>query len=572
MKIKSFRPSKPSVQKKNELVITNTQEEVTKEKNKDDHEMLPIQATSSQKIILSLVLTVTLFMVALEQTITTAALPQISADLKSSEGYSWIGTGFLLASSSAMPIYGKLSDIFGRKPVVLWAIGAFVIGSVVCGAAKTMRILIGGRVIQGFGGGGIAGLCNIIISDIIPLDKRGMFVSIIGSVYMVASCIGPVVGGTLSQHGKWRWCFYMNIPIGCTAWFIMLFGLKLQRPHGQSIKTALKRIDFLGIIICTAATCLLLLALDWGGTRYPWGSPIIICFLVFSFVLYVILMLVEWKIPSEPILPPSLFLNRTRGFSILAAFFHGTCFMGIVYYLPFLFQSVYRVTPTLAATYIIPLAVCMGLTSAMGGIFVSKAGRYVEIMRVGMALTTASIGLLSTLDVNSNTARRIMYPVLFGLPLGFNFQSFLISLQTEIDKSDTAMATAAITFVRQIGLSVGIAIGGVTFMNKISSLAEKTKSLRIQALLKDSAPQSINRLKGLDEKLQKVASSLYSKAFQTMFYVFIALAGLGFIATLLIPQNELKMQKKSDIKGSKPETVTVEEPLSDAVLEKKLSA
>lgn len=514
----------------------------------------------SEKIILSSVLTITLFMTSLEQTITTAALPQISAEMHSNDGYTWIGTAFLLASSSAMPIYGKLSDIYGRKPVILWAIGMFVIGSIVAGAAKSMKTIIGGRVIQGFGGGGIAGLCNIIVSDMVPLHQRGFFMSVIGSTYMIASCVGPIVGGSLSERGKWRWCFYINIPIGGASWLAILFGLKLHQPKRQSILEDLKRIDFLGITLCTGATCLLLLALDWGGTVHPWNSPIIICFLVFSFVLYIIFLIVEWKVPKEPIIPPKLFVNRTRGFAILSAFFHGICFMGIVYYLPFLFQSVYLVSPITASAYIIPQAVCMGLTSAIGGVVIAKLKRYVDMMRIGMALTTASIGLLSTLNPNSNVARRIIYPCLFGLPLGFNFQSFLIALHTQIDKDDTAMATATLSYVRQIGLSVGIAIGGVTFMNRISHLAKKAQSRRLETLLRGNAPQSINRVKELEYELRVKAATLYSKAYQTMFYVFIALCGIGFITTLFIPQNKLEMQEKSDIR-TKHKNETQEEKI-----------
>lgn len=500
-----------------------------------------------QKIILTLVLTITLFMTSLEQTITTAALPQISADLRSNAGYTWIGTGFLLASSSAMPIYGKLSDVYGRKPIILWAIGMFIIGSIVAGAANSMSTIIGGRVIQGFGGGGISGLCNIIVSDMVPLRQRGLFMSVIGSTYMVASCIGPIVGGSLSERGKWRWCFYINIPIGGAAWLAIFFGLKFSKPKRQTILEDIKRIDLIGIAICTAATCLLLLALDWGGTVHPWNSPIIICFLVFSFVLYVALIIFEWKIPKEPIISPNLFLNRTRGFAFLSAFFHGISFMGIVYYLPFFFQSVYLVSPITASAYVIPQAVCMGLAAAIGGVIISKLGRYVDMMRVGMALTTASIGLLSTLNPNSNVARRIIYPCLFGLPLGFNFQSFLIALQTQIDRDDTAMATATLSYIRQIGLSVGIAIGGVTFMNRISHLASNSQSRRLETLLQGNAPQSINRVKELDYELRVKAAELYSKAFQTMFYVFIAMCGIGFISSLFIPQNKLEMQERSDI-------------------------
>lgn len=500
-----------------------------------------------QKIFLSLILAITLFMTSLEQTITTTSLSQISADLVSSDGYTWIGTAFLLSSSSAVPIYGKLSDIYGRKPIILWAIGSFVIGSAIAGSAKSMKVLIGGRAVQGFGGGGIAGLCNIIVSDMVPLRQRGLFMGVIGSTYMIASCVGPVAGGSLSENGHWRWCFYINIPVGGVAWLAMLIGLRMLSKPRQSVTEGLKRIDFLGIITCTGATCLLLLALDWGGIIHRWDSPIIICFLTMSGVLYLVFVCVEWKIAKEPILPPTLFLNQTRGLATLAAFFHGICFMGIVYYMPFFFQSVYLVSPIMASVYIIPQAVCMGLTSALGGVVIARLHRYVDMMRIGMALTAVSIGLISTLNPSSNTARRILYPCLFGLPLGFNFQSFLIAMQTQIEKGDIAVATAMLSYVRQIGLSLGIAVGGVSFMNRISTLAKASNREDLIMLLDGSAPQSITHVKNMDIQLRQLAAELYSKAFQTMFYVFIAFCGMGFIVTLFIPQNELKMQDKSNV-------------------------
>ncbi|KAA8901893.1 hypothetical protein TRICI_005971 [Trichomonascus ciferrii] len=501
--------------------------------------------STAQKYVLVLVLSITELMVAMEQTVVTASLPQITAALGSADGYTWIGTAYLLATAAVITVYGKLSDIYGRKPMILSAMGFFLIGSAISGAAKDMDMLIGGRALQGVGSGGIQGLVHIIASDMIPLHQRGLFMGFIGTTWMVASCIGPLIGGALTQKGQWRWSFYLNLPIGGVALVAMTFILKIKRTK-TAFFAGIRRIDFVGIVLSTAATCLLLLALDWGGTKYAWGSKIVICFLVFSGVLFAAFLVYEALVSKEPLMPLMLFTGRTKAFSLFATFFHSISLMGVVYYLPFLFQSVYSQTPIMASVYVLPEAVIMGLTSALGGIVINKTGRYHEMMMVGLGLTTAFIGLLSTLNPSSNVARRVTYPMLYGAPVGLNFQSFIISLQTRIEKKDIGVATSAQSFIRVLGLSVGIAIGGVAFQNKVTELAKQGGNETLEKLLSGNAPSSVNAIRKLPDTLKQTAIEYYSRAFQVMFYVMIGMAGAGFLCTLLIKQHSLRMQDEQE--------------------------
>lgn len=528
---------------------TNTTDETNETQSSEEAQQIStlppeVELNSVQKSVLGFVLAMTLFIVALEQTIATSSLPQITAALDSANGYTWIGTAYLLSSASVLPVYGKISDIYGRKPPILAAIGFFVVGSVLGGASVNMNMLIAARVIQGLGSGGIVGLVNVIISDMIPLAKRGLFIGIVGTTWLVASAIGPLVGGSLTEKGLWRWCFYINVPVGGLSFTLLLLLLKVFTPT-ITFTEGIRRIDFIGILLSISATCLLLIALDWGGTIYAWNSPIIVSFLVVSGVLYILFFLYESRFPKEPLVPPRLFLGRTRSSSLSASFCHAMSFMGIGYYLPFLFQSVYGKSPIIASSYIIPEAVLMGATSALGGYIISKTKRYVEMQRVGLAMTCVAIGILSTLNPQSNTARRVIYPALFGFPVGFNFQSFLISLQTRVERKDIAVATSMQAYIRQLGLSISIAVGGVAFQNKITDLARTSGNPTLEQLLSGNAPSSVNALKGLPAELQEVARSYYMDAFRVQFYVFVAIAGIGFIATLFIPQNDLILKKNS---------------------------
>lgn len=506
--------------------------------------------SQTRRYVICFMLCVCTLLVAIDETIITTALPEIIAALKSSSGYTWIGTSYLLACASSMPAYGALADIFGRKPIILLSIALFLVGSAICGAAQNMGMMIGGRVIQGIGGGGISNLVNVIVADIIDLKYRGTFMGAIGATWAVGGCMGPLLGGAFAAGGNWRWCFFLNLPIAGICFVFMAWLANIKAPK-TTLAAGLKRVDFLGIILITCATVCLFLALDWGGVHFKWSSaPVLVC-LILAAILYGAFVLVEGHVSNEPVMPPRLFTNPSRAAALLCTFFHSATFMAVSYFTPFMYQSVYGKSPIGAAIYLLPQAVIMGLASAISGYIITKTGKYKLIMIGGFSLAAIFNGLLITLNPESNTAKQILWVTFWGVGIGPNFESTLIALHTHIKSQDIAMATSTWGFLRTIGFSIGISVGGVVFQNKMEQENENLAALLppdLRTMLTGAdAAASTTLLKNYSESVQKVAKTMYSKSFKEMFWTCLGLC-LGYLFVLLIRERPLEM------KGEKEET------------------
>lgn len=522
--------------------------------------------SQTRRYLICFMLCVCTLLVAIDETIITTALPEIVAALKSSSGYTWIGTSYLLACASSMPAYGALADIFGRKPIILLSIALFLIGSAIAGAATDMGMMISGRVIQGIGGGGISNLVNVIVADIIDLKYRGTFMGAIGATWAVGGCMGPLLGGAFASGGQWRWCFFLNLPIAGVCFIFMAWLANIKSPP-TTLRDGLKRIDFLGIILITCATVCLFLALDWGGVHFAWNSaPVIVC-LVLSGVLYIAFVLCEKYIPNEPVMPPRLFTNFSRTGALLCTFFHSTTFMAVSYFTPFMYQSVYNKSPIGAAVYLLPQAIVMGLASAISGYIITKTGKYKIIMIVGFSLAAIFNGMIVTLNPDSNTAKQIMWVTVWGIGIGPNFESTLIALHTHIKSQDIATATSTWGFLRTIGFSIGIAIGGVVFQNKMQTENEELGHLLpadLRELLTGAdAAASTTLIKNYSEPVQKVAKLMYSRSFKDMFWTCLGLC-LGYLFVFLIKERPLEMK---DAKGETTETEDEVDQIVDVIVD-----
>jgi EmrB/QacA subfamily drug resistance transporter len=402
-----------------------------------------------------------MLLAALDQTIVSTALPTIVSDLGGLDHLSWVVTAYLLASTAATPLWGKLGDQYGRKKLFQAAIVIFLIGSALCGMSQNMLELIAFRAVQGLGGGGLIVLSMAIVGDIVPPRERGRYQGLFGAVFGATSVLGPLLGGLFTQHLSWRWVFYVNLPVGIVALAVIATVLRIPRKAERHV------IDYLGtLLIASVATCLVLVA-SLGGTTWPWASPQIVGLAVFGAVLLVAFVLVERR-AKEPVLPLRLFGVRTFTLSAIISFIVGFAMFGAMTYLPTFLQIVHGITPTSSGVHMLPMVVGMLLSSTGSGQIVSRTGRWKVFPIAGTAVTTVGLLLLHQLDEHSGTAEMSGYFFVFGLGLGLVMQVLVLIVQNAVGYEDLGVATSGATFFRSIGASFGVAIFGTVFASRLS--------------------------------------------------------------------------------------------------------
>ncbi|MFF5130163.1 MFS transporter [Streptomyces syringium] len=401
-----------------------------------------------------------LLLAALDQTIVSTALPTIVSDLGGLEHLSWVVTAYLLASTAATPLWGKLGDQYGRKRLFQTAIVIFLVGSAMCGAAQNMPQLIGFRALQGLGGGGLIVLSMAIVGDIVPPRDRGRYQGLFGAVFGGTSVLGPLLGGLFVDHLSWRWVFYINLPIGIVALLVIAAVLHIptrRTPH---------RIDYLGtFLIAAVATCLVLMT-SLGGVSYPWGSWQIIGLGVLGVALLVPFVLVERR-AAEPVLPLKLFTIRTFALCSVIGFVIGFAMFGSMTYLPTFLQVVQGVSPTMSGVHMLPMVAGMLISSTASGQIVSRTGRYKVFPIAGTGLTALGLLLLHQLDPASGVGEMSVYFFVFGFGLGLVMQVLVLIVQNSVGYEDLGVATSGATFFRSIGASFGVSIFGTIFANKL---------------------------------------------------------------------------------------------------------
>jgi EmrB/QacA subfamily drug resistance transporter len=398
----------------------------------DSHaEESPPQRSKFKLAMIMLSLCICVLLAALDITIVTTALPTIAEVFQSAAGFTWIGSAYLIASAAGTPIWGKISDIFGRKPMLLLANLIFLLGSALAGGAQDMNMLIAARAVQGIGGGGLIVLVNIVISDLFAMRDRGQYFGMIGGVWALASSLGPIVGGLLTQKVSWRWAFYINLPLDGAAFIILLFVLDLHTPK-TALQEGLRAVDWLGSLVMVGGTVMLLLGLEMGGVTFPWNSATIISLIVFGVVTLVVFFLVEYRVALYPLIPLDIFSKRANLAPLGVCFLHAFVFISASYFLPLYFQAVLNATPILSGVYLLPTALSLSFISAMTGIFIRKWGSYRPWIWGGMAIMTLGFGLFIDLKTDSSWAKIILYQIVQGIGVGPNFQAPLIALQSQV--------------------------------------------------------------------------------------------------------------------------------------------
>jgi EmrB/QacA subfamily drug resistance transporter len=454
--------------------------------------MTPVSTTAShsdkvrlQGLALALVmiaLMLSLLLEALDQTIVGTAMPRIITELHGLDRYTWVVTAYVLATMTAVPITGKLSDQFGRKWFLLGGTILFLLGSLLAGASQTMDQLILFRALQGLGAGIGMALVATVVGDLFEPSERAKWSSLFGLVYGVSNLLGPTLGGWLTEHGplvgnlvtesgRWRWVFYINLPVGLLAVVALLFFL----PPNISMRTsestgwiAVRRIDFLGALLCAAATICLMLGLTWGSSQmYAWNSSQVISGLSTGIALFILFLLVERK-AFEPILPLSLFRNQVFSVATLLGMLQMMVLIGLSLYLPLFLQGVLSVSPTTAGLVMTPLSVSMVIGAMLAGPLIGALKRYQLIMIIGALLMATGSFLLTLMTPSTNLLQAILFMVLTGIGTG-SFFSLLTVAQNAVPPSHLGVSTAANRYLGQLGATLGIAIVGTVVTSSLSA-------------------------------------------------------------------------------------------------------
>ena|SRR5690554_4865570 len=494
----------------------------------------PAQSMTRRDILLVFVsLMLGMFLASLDQTIVATALPTIVGELGGLEHLSWVVTSYLLTSTASSPLYGKLSDLYGRKVMFQVAISIFLLGSILSGVSQSMGQLVAFRAVQGIGAGGLIVMSLTIIGDILSPRERGRYQGYMGSVFAVSSVGGPLLGGFFVDNLSWRWVFYINLPIGLLALLATARFLRLpvnRREHS---------IDYLGSVLLVTGVSAALLVTVWGGETYAWTSPVIIGLSVAAVVLLGLFLLQERR-AAEPILPLHLFRNRVFSITSAGGFILGVAMFGGIIFLPLFLQVVTGVSATDSGLLLVPLMAGILTTSIMSGRRISHHGRYKRYPITGMIVAGIGLFLFSTMNADTSLVTASIYMVVFGSGLGLVMQVLVIAVQNAVSLRDLGAATSATTFFRSLGGSFGTALFGAVMSARLSA-----EIGRLLPGVENTVP--VGDLTGspaliaqLPDHIRGPLIEAFSNAITGIFSVAIPFAVIALVLMLILPELPLR--------------------------------
>ncbi|PSN59658.1 hypothetical protein BS50DRAFT_614491 [Corynespora cassiicola Philippines] len=510
-----------------------------------------LSATTIGMTMMSLCLSVLLS--ALDLTIVTPAIPAIVGSFRSVSGYIWIGSAFILAQTAITPVWGTVADIWGRKPIVLIANATFFVGSLLCAVAPHMNALLVGRVIQGLGASGMGTMVNVIICDMFSLRDRGLYLAITSVVWAIGSGVGPVIGGVFTTRLNWRWCFWINLPIGAVVFVALLFFLKVPTPN-TPVLAGLKAIDWVGSVLIIGAALMILLGLDFGDVTYPWSSAMVICLLVFGGVAVAVFLVNEWRFANNPVIPLRLFSNRSSvaSYGVFALNFY--VFVGFAYYLPLYSQSVLGAGALNSGVHLLPLVVSCSLAAAFAGVFIQRTGKYLYIMYVSQITLTLGVGLFIYLEFEEDLTRLFVFEILVGVGVGMNIEAPVLAAQATTTAHDTAAVIATMGFLRSIATAISIVVGGVIFQNQMNAanpgLVSQIGNQLASQFNGDQALAKVELINRLEVGEKLYVERTYFDALRKVWIMYTAISGLSLILNLLVRAHHLSTETSEAILGA----------------------
>ena len=509
-----------------------------------------------------------LFLSALDQTVVSTAMPRIVTDLGGFDRYTWVTTSYLVASTTIVPIIGRLTDMYGRKWFFIGAIIIFLLGSVLAGLSQSMGQLIASRAVQGLGGGAIMAISFVTVGDLFPPSERGKYQGFLAAVFGISSVLGPTLGGVITDQLSWRWIFYINLLLGIPV--VALFVAFFPQIRPSDVK---HRLDYLGTALLVLAVVPLMLALSWGGVQYPWASVQVLGFLVFSLVMAGLFVAVETHAP-EPIVPLSLFRNRVVSLSLVTIFLTGFAMFGAIIFVPLFFQGVLGSSATSSGSFLTPMMLGMVVGATLSGQALSRLGGHYRLQGlVGLAIMAVGAFLVSRMTAETGFGPAVFNLVLMGFGLGITFPTYTIAVQNTVPYRFMGVATSSTQFFRTMGGTLGLALLGSLMTNRfaseltqtvpqgvkdalptgtLSSMAHNPQALmnpETQAGLQETFSQMGPQGAGLLQQLLDALRASLSTAIGEVFLIAVAVTVVAWLATLFI--------KEIPLKGRTPEPVDV---------------
>ncbi|THY33031.1 putative major facilitator superfamily transporter [Aureobasidium pullulans] len=498
----------------------------------DQTNLVPLK----QRLVIFFTLASCMFLCYVDQNGITVLLPSIAKDLNAADTIAWAGTSALIANTVFQVLYGRLSDLFGRKKIFVACMVLLAISDLICGLTPNKEVLYVFRGISGVANGGIVALVNMIMSDVVTLQQRGKYQGIIGSFIGLGNAAGPLISAAFTQHSTWRGLFYLNAPLCLIAAGVAAWTLPQSMPK-VDFRETIRKVDWIGLFFSTAAIILILIAISDGGHGTPWNSPETISMLVVGSLCAIAFVIVEWKFAKLPMMPLEMWKNKSVAFMLVQSFLLGMNYYALIYYLPLYYQNVGGYDVMKSAVLILPLVLVQAAFSALGGQYMSFIGHYIEVILIGFAVWTLGSGLLVSLGADSPIGHICGFIIMVGFGAGCTFQTTNTAMQAHSPKSQRAIVISNRMLLRQLGGAVGLAISSAISGNVLAS----SLPAHLQYIAESTfAVPDLNTVSAAD---RRSISTAYASASRAVFIFCVAVIGVALVLTFFVKDKGMKREE-----------------------------